>query len=59
MQPYIVTLRNAVGRERTERVVASTAQSASNQALLRVVRETGAAKGEWQVVSATEFEPVL
>lgn len=59
MQPYVVVLRNAAGRERTERVVASTANSASTQAILRVTRETGAPKGEWQVVSASEFEPVL
>ena len=49
MKPYDVTVRNAAGRERVIRVVASTDQSASNQALLRVERETGAAKGEWTV----------
>ena len=41
MNTYLVTLQNDVGRQREERVVATTAQSASNQALLRVVREIG------------------
>lgn len=48
MTPYEVTLRNAVGRERTERVVANTEQSACTQALLRVKRETG--QTDWQAV---------
>jgi len=47
MKPYDVTVRNAAGRERVIRVVASTDTSASNQALLRVKRETGAT--DWQV----------
>ena len=47
MQAYEVTVRNAVGRERTLRVVASTETSASNQALLRIERETGAK--DWMV----------
>lgn len=52
MEVWIVTLRNAVGRERQERVVASTAQSASNQALLRVLRETG--QKDWMVALVIE-----
>lgn len=52
MQPYTVILRDADGKERTERVVASTAGSASTQGLLRVQRETG--RKTWQVVSANE-----
>jgi len=52
MQPYTVTLRDADGKERQERVVASTAQSASTQGLLRVQRETG--RKTWLVVSANE-----
>ena len=47
MNVYIVTVRDAVGREREIRVVASTDTSASNQALLRVERETG--RKDWQV----------
>jgi hypothetical protein len=47
MTVFVVTLRNAVGRERTERVVASTETSACNQAVLRVTRETG--QNDWQV----------
>ena len=54
MVVYIVTLRNAAGRERVERIVATTAQNASNLGLLRIERETGAPKGEWQVVSALD-----
>ena len=42
MKTYEVTLQSETGRQRVERVVASTAQSASNQALLRVNRELGA-----------------
>lgn len=52
MNPYTVTLRDSDGKEREERVVASTAQSASNQALLRVRRATG--RDTWQVVTANE-----
>ena len=52
MTPYTVTLRDADGKERAERIVASTATSASNQALLRVRRETG--RDTWQVVTANE-----
>ena len=52
MTPYTVILRDANGAERTETVVASTAQSASNQGLLRVTRATG--RQTWAVVSATE-----
>lgn len=48
MTPHEVTLRNAAGRERVERIMASTETSASNQALLRVERETG--QKDWQVV---------
>lgn len=44
---YEVTLRNAVGRERVENVVATTDTSASNAALKRVERETG--EGDWLV----------
>ena len=47
MEAHIVTVRDAVGREREIRVVASTEQSASNQALLRVQRDTG--RKDWQV----------
>ncbi len=47
MDVHIVTVRDAVGRERVLRVVASTETSASNQALLRVERETG--RKDWQV----------
>ena len=47
MEVHIVTVRDAVGREREIRVVATTEQSASNQALLRVERETG--RKDWQV----------
>lgn len=50
MTAYIVTVRNAAGREREERVVASTEESACRQAVLRVERETGAKKGDWQAV---------
>ena len=53
MLTYEVTLRNAAGRETVERVVASTATSASNQALLRMVRAFGV-KHDWMVVSALE-----
>lgn len=53
MKVYVVTLRNAAGREREERVVASTDTSASNQALLRVERETGAK--DWQVSKVLDF----
>lgn len=49
MTVHIVTLRNAVGRERDERIVATTENSAATQALLRVERETGK-KGDWQAV---------
>ena len=48
MNVYIVTVRDAVGREREVRIVASNDTSASNQALLRVQRETG--RKDWQVV---------
>jgi hypothetical protein len=47
MNVWNVTVRNAVGRERIERIVASTESSACTQALLRVKRETGA--DDWQV----------
>ena len=47
MTTHIVTVRDAVGRERDIRVVASTETSACNQALLRVERETG--RKDWQV----------
>ena len=50
MKVYEVTVRNAAGRERVERVVAGTDESASAQAILRVERETGAKRGEWQAV---------
>jgi len=53
MTTYIVTLRNGAGRERTERVVASTQTSASNQALLRCVREFGV-KHDWMVALVIE-----
>lgn len=52
MNVYEVTLRNAAGRERTERVVATTANSASNQALMRVEKLLG--HTDWMVVSALE-----
>lgn len=41
MNTYVVTLQSETGRQREERVVASTQTSASNQALLRVVRDLG------------------
>lgn len=44
---YTVTLRNAAGREREERVVATSDRGASNAALKRVERETG--ERDWQV----------
>lgn len=49
MNVYEVTIRNPVGGEMVYRVVASTETSASNQALLRVQRETGCAKDVWMV----------
>ena len=48
MEVHIVTVRDAVGREREVRVVASTENSAATQALLRVERETG--RKDWQAV---------
>jgi hypothetical protein len=52
MNVYTVTVRDADGKERTERLVASTSQSASNQALLRVERETG--RKTWMVAHVHE-----
>jgi hypothetical protein len=48
MTPHLVTVRDAVGREREVRVVATTEQSACTQAILRVERETG--RKDWQAV---------
>ncbi len=52
MEVYEVTLRHATGRERVERVSATTAQNASNMALIRVEKALNAAKGDWMVVHA-------
>ena len=46
--PFDVVCRNAAGRERTVRVVASTGTSAATQALLRIKRETG--QTDWLAV---------
>jgi hypothetical protein len=52
MNIYVVTLRDADGKERETRLVASTSQSACNQALLRVERDTG--RKTWMVAHCTE-----
>jgi len=52
MNVWIVRLRNDVGREREERIVASSGTSACTQAILRVQRETGAK--DWYAVTALE-----
>jgi hypothetical protein len=52
MNVYTVTLRDADGREREVRLIASTANSASNQALLRIERETG--RKTWMVARCIE-----
>lgn len=49
MTVYVVTLRRADGRERIEKIVATTEQSASNQALLRVKRALG--ESDWMVAT--------
>ena len=53
MVTYEVTLQGNTGRTRVERVTASTATSASNQALLRVTRELGVGHG-YMVLHALE-----
>lgn len=52
MNIYIITLRDAAGREREFRMIASTSQSACNQALLRIERETG--RKDWMVAHCIE-----
>ena len=52
MNTYVVTLLNETGRERVERVVATTATSASNQALLRCFRDNP--KHTYRVLHALE-----
>lgn len=52
MNIYVVTLRDADGKERETRLVASTSQSACNQALLRIERDTG--RKTWMVAHCTE-----
>jgi hypothetical protein len=49
---YVVTLQNETGGQREERVVASTATSASNQALLRCFRDNP--KHTYRVLHAIE-----
>lgn len=58
MTTYIVTLQSETGRQREERVVASTQTWASEQALLRCVREFGV-KHTYRVLSVNEAYPVL
>lgn len=55
MVTYEVTLQGPTGRQRVERVTASSATSASNQALLRVTRELGKGHG-WMVLHAIEAQ---
>ena len=52
MRPWSVRLRNDAGREREERIVASTGTSAATQAILRVQRETG--QKDWYAVTVLE-----
>jgi hypothetical protein len=52
MNVYTVVVRDADGKEREHRLIASTSQSACNQALLRVERETG--RKTWMVASCVE-----